>query len=143
MNQAWKDNLGPERTLLVDAVGNLRTLGWAVWSMEQNRRSRVTAGVSDLLLQRQELLVAVELKAGSNKPTDHQWTYLEAFRETGNHALVTWSWGELAWGLARVVPTREGWIPEDAVPDQEELSERFKTAVARLYPAWKGVLAVG
>lgn len=140
MNQAWKDQLSPEATLGVDTIGNLRRLGWDVWSFEQNRRTRQTPGISDLLVRRRELLVAIELKVGAGEVSDHQWMYLEAFIETGNYALACWSWPEVAWGLARVVPTVEGWIPEEAVPDEEELSGRFKEAIVRLYPRFKGVL---
>lgn len=126
----WKENLGPEGRLLVDVIGNLRRLGWLVWSMEQNRRSRVTAGVADVLALQDDLLVAIELKAGSNKATRHQLTYLRAFRRSGNHALVAWSWGEVAWGLHYAVGAS---IPEEAVPGRGEVSKRFLDHMAHLY----------
>lgn len=128
-----EENVGPESVLRMDTIGNLRRMGWAVWSFEQNRRTRQTAGIADLLVQRGSALVAIELKAGSNTPTDMQWTFLEAFRETGNHAVVAWSFAEILWALARIPGHRMGLDP-GALPDTDELSSRFLEAWARLYP---------
>lgn len=127
----WKENLGPEGRLLVDVVGNLRKLGWVVWNMEQNRRTRVTAGVPDLMVAHQDTFCAIELKAGSGKPTRHQLTFLRAFRRAGNDAFVAWSWGEVAWGLTFLAGSDA--LPEEIVPDVGDLSDQFLRFATHLY----------
>lgn len=128
-------NVGPETRLRFDATGNLRKLGLAVWSMEQNRKSRQTEGVSDLIVAGEGELVAVELKANQNLPTDAQWTFLEHWRRAGAGALVVWCMDDALYGLRRIGML--DMLAERDVPGPEHLSMRFKKYIPRLYPEWE------
>lgn len=127
--------VGPETRLLRNAIGNLRRMGCAVWSLEQHRRSRQTEGVSDLIVAGDGELVALELKAKANLPTDAQWTFLEHWRRADCHALLAWCMDDILWGCRRIGMLER--LAEQDVPDVKHLSMRFKKYIPRLYPEWE------
>lgn len=126
--------VGPETRLLRNAIGNLRRMGLAVWSLEQHRRSRQTEGVSDLIVAGEGCWTALELKAKANLPTDAQWTFLEHLRRAGNDALLAWCMDDILWGCRRIGMLEK--LDEKDVPEPQHLSMRFKKYIPRLYPGW-------
>lgn len=136
-----KEDVGPEGVLLMDTIGNLRRMGWAVWSMEQARKgesSRQTPGIADVLAHYGSTFLALELKANYNTPTDAQMDFLECWQASGNPAAVVWSFTDILWVLHQVTPGR---APAGGGPDVEDLSlPRFRRFNVRLHPEWKELL---
>jgi len=67
--------------------------GFDVYDTSQGYRrepggTRMTPGLSDLIIMGHGYLLAVEVKAGKNKPTPFQALFLKLWRENGGEAYV-------------------------------------------------------
>ncbi len=67
----------------------LKQLGFACYDMEQNRPTRQTPGVSDLIIFGRGRTVFAEIKTAKGKQTAHQKTFEEHVGE-GQGTYVVW-----------------------------------------------------
>jgi hypothetical protein len=74
----------PEQDIRVGIVSYLRMMGWAVWDLEQNRRTRQTAGLPDLFLAGFHRTVWVEVKTPTGRLSDAQAVFREEMRANGH-----------------------------------------------------------
>lgn len=77
-----------EKEFTTRVKGIFRAAGWIVYHTLYSKGS--DAGFPDLICVRGERLVAMELKAGRNKPTARQREWLAALRRAGAEAYVMW-----------------------------------------------------
>lgn len=95
----------PEARVQRDIVEALERLGFFVSKFDQGYRqdgsTRQTPGIPDLHAMHPGwgLTLWVEVKAGSNTPTDHQKAWIQTAREAGQVAIVAYSVEEVVEAL--------------------------------------------
>lgn len=67
----------------------LTAAGWLVWKNHGTAMS--AAGIPDLMALRGGVLLAIEVKAGGNKPTKLQEIWLQRLKANGAVAIVAYS----------------------------------------------------
>lgn len=95
----------PEAKVQRNIVQALKRLGFHVSKFDQGYRpdgsTRQTPGIPDLyaLHPSWKMDLWVEVKAGSNKPTEHQKAWIRTAREAGQVAIVAYSVDEVVEAL--------------------------------------------
>lgn len=136
----------PEAKVQRDIRNAARSLGFEVYDLSQARRqycphcggdlgkgasgSRQTPGLSDLYLVHpaKNLTVWVEVKAGANRPTEHQQHFLVQVRRAGGHAFPAWCTSDFLHGLYAAD------FELTQLPPWEDTSKRFRHWLRALYP---------
>ena len=85
----------------------LKALGFAVWDTEQNRPTRVTAGLSDLIAMGHSLILFIECKTPKGRLTDAQHIFCQEVERNGG-IYVIWRSASDAWD----------WLVEQQVVDE-------------------------
>jgi hypothetical protein len=92
---------GPEYYVRRDIKLMAEALGFAVYDLEQNRKTRQTPGLADLYLLHRgfKLELWVETKAGNNTPSPAQEIFYELVWASGGIVVWCWSDEDFAWVL--------------------------------------------
>lgn len=137
----------PEAFVQRDITGAAVQLGFRVFSLDQGYRpaactgcgrslgsgaggTRQTLGISDLYMIHvpKRMAVWVEVKAGRNRPTNHQEAFLLAARRASLDAFPAWCVTDFLWGLRAA--GFEGLEP----PAWQETSKHGRRWITALYP---------
>jgi len=88
----------PEARIRVGIRDLLRQLGWAVYDCEQNRPTRVTAGLSDLIAFHEDppMVVFAEIRTPKGRLTEAQEEFGRTCLNAGG-TFVVWRSPEEAW----------------------------------------------
>lgn len=92
---------GPEFYIKRDIKTFAEMMGFAVYDLEQNRKTRQTPGLADLLLlhDKYKIELWVETKAGKNQPSDAQELFYELVWASGGMVAWCWSIDDFLWIL--------------------------------------------
>lgn len=98
-----------ETTIRINIRRFLQSMGFAVWDTEQNRPTRVTAGLPDLIAMGRGLVLFIEVKTETGTQTPAQKTFQEEAEANGATYLL-WRSAQDAWNylVARGIITPGG-----------------------------------
>jgi len=78
----------PEARIRKNIVDLMRTLGFSVWDLEQNRKTRQTPGIPDLIISGFGQHLHVEVKVPGRHETPGQIDFRETCNANGGLSLV-------------------------------------------------------
>ena len=81
-------NRRPEQAIRLGIKKFLKQVGFAVWDCEQNRRTRVTPGLSDLIAFGHGVILFIEVKTDRGRLTPYQEGFGDAVAQNGGNYLV-------------------------------------------------------
>ncbi len=64
--------MGPETRIRIDIRELLKKMGYSVWDLEQNRKTRQTPGFSDLVAFGHGMILFIEVKTEKGTQSDYQ-----------------------------------------------------------------------
>jgi len=88
----------PETIIRVAIRDLLRTLGFSVWDLEQNRPTRQTPGFPDLVAMGRGRILFIEVKTRKGRLSDAQKVFRDECTQNGGEYLVfrsaseAWDW---------------------------------------------------
>lgn len=94
----------PETTIRIGIRDLLRTLGFAVWDMEQNRQTRQTPGFTDLVAMGRGHILFIECKTAKGVLSGAQEVFRDECLRNGG-----------AWFLWRSTEDAIGWLTENGI----------------------------
>ncbi len=80
--------MGPETRIRIDIREFLKKMGYALWDLEQNRKTRQTPGFSDLVAFGHGMILFIEVKTEKGKLSDAQEVFAHSVRANGGTYLV-------------------------------------------------------
>ena len=80
--------MGPETRIRIEIREFLKKMGYSVWDLEQNRKTRQTPGFSDLVAFGHGLILFIEVKTEQGKLSDAQEVFAHAVRSNGGNHLI-------------------------------------------------------
>ena len=78
----------PEARIRRNITGLMKTFGFSVWDLEQNRKTRQTPGIPDLIISGWGQHFHVEVKVPGKKETPAQVDFRETCNANGGLSLV-------------------------------------------------------
>ncbi|MCK5316291.1 MAG: hypothetical protein KAJ55_00175 [Anaerolineales bacterium] len=78
----------PEQKIRIEIREFLKTISFAVWDLEQNRKTRQTPGFSDLVAFGHGLILFIEVKTEKGTQSDFQKGFEVEVKANGGHYLL-------------------------------------------------------